>query len=63
MLPLASKPCEGAETHCLNNTDWVYASKPNFACMGMPGPWTGEGLVDFFEADDFIALLEGSLQG
>lgn len=24
-------------THCLNNTDWTYVSKPNFACVGMLG--------------------------
>ena len=24
----------------------------------MPEPWTGEGMVDLFERDDFYALLE-----
>lgn len=28
----------------------------------LPEPWTGEGFVDFFEAHDFIAMLEESLE-
>ncbi len=26
--------------------------------VAMPEPWTGEGLVDFFDAGDFIGMLE-----
>ncbi len=28
--------------------------------VAMPEPWTGEGMVDFFEASNFIAMLEES---